>query len=137
MSYRFHTFEEKLEIVQKIKSGIPLRKLSGEYKILMRIIIEWNRRYNLYREDGLVTRNRNQNYSLKQKNEINDFCIAFVVIFLQFRSISDTHKWSRSIQVCGLSLRGCLGVLLLSCLDAHVSIGLYRHSSDTSCAHLC
>lgn len=76
MSYRFHEFKEKLEIVQKIQAGVSLRKLSYEYNILMRIIIEWNRRYKLYGEEGLVKKSRNMNYSLKQKKEIVDIVLV-------------------------------------------------------------
>lgn len=72
MKYRNHSLEEKLEIVKKIKSGIPMRKLSKEYGILLKYIIEWNRRYESFGEEGLKNKAKSQYYSPEIKCEILD-----------------------------------------------------------------
>lgn len=98
MSYRDHSIEEKLEIIKKIESGSSLRSLSREYGILLRHIIEWNRRYKLYGIDGLKKKEKNQRYDKETKKEILDLVLKKRVSLPQVAvhyGVSDTtvRKW--------------------------------------------
>lgn len=98
MSYRDHSLEKKLEIIKKIESGFSLRSLSREYGILLRYIIEWNRRYKLYGLDGLKKKDKNQRYDKETKREILDLVLKKRVSLPQVAvhyGVSDTtvRKW--------------------------------------------
>lgn len=103
MKYRAHSFEEKLEIVQKIESGVPLREISRIYKIKMQFIIEWNRRYKLYGEDGLRKKARNQRYNSELKDEIISLVLEKKVSLSQIAVYYDVRsetisKWIKATE---------------------------------------
>lgn len=50
---RKHSFESKLNFVRKVKNGVPLKELSLCYKIDVKMLREWVRKYDLYGEQGL------------------------------------------------------------------------------------
>jgi transposase len=51
--YRKHSFETKLNLVSKLKNGVPFRELSQSYQIDMMMLREWVRKYDLHGEQGL------------------------------------------------------------------------------------
>ena len=51
--YRKHSFETKLNLVSKLKKGVPFRELSRSYQIDMMMLREWVRKYDLHGEQGL------------------------------------------------------------------------------------
>ncbi len=51
--YRKHSFEEKLNLVSKVKNGVPLEGLSVLYNLDRKMLLEWVRKYDLYGEEGL------------------------------------------------------------------------------------
>ena len=51
--YRQYTFEERLEIVLKIKSGYPLKRLCKELDLDRDFIRDWLQKYEKNGESGL------------------------------------------------------------------------------------
>jgi transposase len=101
MKYKDHSFDEKLSIIKEIKDGISMRALATKHGILVKYIIEWNRRYNLYGLEGLKKRRKNKNYSLNQKNEIIDYVQRKKVSLPQvavYYDVSDTtiRRWIKA-----------------------------------------
>ena len=64
--YRHHTFEERLYIVSRIKSGEPITKVEKETGISFDLLQWWYLRYERYEEEGLRG-TKSYNYSAAKK----------------------------------------------------------------------
>lgn len=64
--YRHHTFEERLNIVSRIKAGEPISILCKEYGVGKHTVRQWYLRYGKYGEDGLRG-TRSYHYTAEEK----------------------------------------------------------------------
>lgn len=64
--YRHHDFEERLNIVSRLKSGEPMEALIRDTGLDKKMVRQWHLRYEKYGEDGLRG-TRSYHYSAKER----------------------------------------------------------------------
>ena len=106
--YRKHSFETKLNLVSKVKNGIPLRELSRSYQIDVKILREWVRKYDLYGEQGLKkqsnTRATGQIKELLVRKVLEEL-IPLPLVALEYEvSRSALKSWIRLVRQHGYTI---------------------------------
>lgn len=100
--YRKHSFESKLNLVSKLKNGVPFRDLSRSYQIDMMMLREWVRKYDLYGEEGLKKQlNTKATGQLKEQivKEVIEELIPLPLVALEYGvSRSALKRWVRLVK---------------------------------------
>lgn len=100
-----HTFEKKLSIVSHVKNGIPISRISREYGIHERMILEWVRKHDRFGDQGLH-KQPNTRATGKFKEEtvrlIIEKNISLPEVVLQYGvSISALEAWVKAVRIDG------------------------------------
>lgn len=68
-----HSFEEKLSVVSKVKSGHPISSLSRSLGICPKDIRIWVRRYDKYGKSGLKSKQRSHLSGAEKEQSVRDY----------------------------------------------------------------
>lgn len=90
---RRHSFEKRLLLVKKVKSGYPIKRLAKEEGMAYISLRDWVRVYELYGTEGLRTMSRPNFVSNSEKERM---CRLFLEKGLPLRQIYIPNKVSRA-----------------------------------------
>lgn len=101
-----YTFEKKLELVLKIKSGYPIKRISREERICRQMLMLWRDRYSSGGTAGLRRGTRSYSLSYDQKKEIvQEFLekrVPLHTLCLKYDIARNTIKvWARKVRGMG------------------------------------
>lgn len=98
-----HSFEEKLLMVSKVKSGYPLRRVCAEMRVDHHMLSNWILRYDKYGDAGLCQLPGSRRYAIEEKEHITreylEKGVSLQQICLKYDvSRSTVKNWLRNLR---------------------------------------